>query len=356
MSQLRGAELFACQLSNHLIKHGHDVLVVILFEGEANLPFTGKIINLQRPESSRMWDIKGWMMLNCQINEFNPDIIQANAADTLKYAVSAKFIGSYKIPIVLRNANKAGDFIDSFWKKQLNKFYLSKVSYVISVSRECEQDFIKTFDYPPEKISTVKIGVENAVINDLPEDLLKIFQEEIVIAHVGSFVPEKNHIGLIRIFQMVQLEFPDAQLLLIGAGPLSSEITHVVRQLGINENVHFLGSRTDVLDILHKSNIFVLPSLIEGLPGVLLEAMYCEIPVIAYDVGGISEIITTETGDIIEKNEEKAFFQAIIKNIKNPNQLKIKKARQMILNNYLNRDIALQFIQVYKKAISISTE
>src|SRR5688500_2950713 len=80
--QLRGAELFACQLSNHLVDAGHEVVIVALMPGTATLPFKGKLVVLGRSASKRLIDIAGWKQLADLIKEFNPDIIQSNAGDT----------------------------------------------------------------------------------------------------------------------------------------------------------------------------------------------------------------------------------------------------------------------------------
>src|SRR5688572_9238955 len=101
-SQLRGAELFASHLSNHLIKNGHDVKMVCLQVGAATLPFTGELVQLGRQLNKRFVDVTGWKALANQVKEFKPDIVQANAGDTLKYAVLSKFFFRWKAPIVFR--------------------------------------------------------------------------------------------------------------------------------------------------------------------------------------------------------------------------------------------------------------
>ena len=348
--QLRGAEIFACQLSNHLMEMGHEVLVVTIFKGDSQLPFKGSLIGLDRPLSKRFFDFKGWKKFNSIINEFNPDIIQANAADTLKFAVSSKMLYSWKQPLVYRNANKMGDFITSKLKWRLNNFYISKVAYVISVSEECERDFIKTFSYPQEKISTVEIGVEEQKLGGIPDDLQEIFERGPVVSHIGGFVPEKNHEGLINIFKGSLEKFPETQLLLMGKGNLEGIIKSKVEELQIQNNVHFLGYRSDVLDILNNSKAFVLPSLIEGLPAVILEAMYCETPVVAYNVGGIGEVVIQgETGWLVEKNEEEEFqdqLEEILKGNENISD-RVKAAKNMISDKFLNKQIAIRFAKCY---------
>jgi len=348
--QLRGAEIFACQLSNHLEKQGHEVLVVTIYKGDSQLPFKGSLIGLDRPLSKRFFDFKGWKNFNNIIKEFNPDIIQANAADTLKFAVSSKMLFSWKQPLVYRNANKMGDFITSKLKWRLNNFYISRVAYVISVSKECERDFIKTFSYPQEKICTVEIGVEEQKLGGIPNDLKEIFKRGPVITHIGGFVPEKNHEGLINIFNGILEKFPETQLLLMGKGNLEGIIKSKVKGLQIKNKVHFLGYRSDVLDILNNSKTFVLPSLIEGLPAVILEAMYCETPVVAYNVGGIGEVVIQgKTGWLVEKNEEDKFQDQLEEILKgNENILhRVKAAKNMISDKFLNNQIAERFVKCY---------
>jgi glycosyltransferase involved in cell wall biosynthesis len=348
--QLRGAEIFACQLSKHLKDQGHDVLVVSIFKGDSKLPFNGHLINLGRNPSKRFFDLYGWRKFSQIISDFKPDIIQANAADTLKFAVSSKFMFSWKQPLVYRNANKMGDFIDTKVKWILNKYYISNAAYVISVSKECRKDFIKTFSYPQDKIRTVEIGVEDQGFGDIPSDLKTIFNSGAVITHIGGFVEEKNHNGLINIFKRILENVPNTQLILIGKGTLEEKIKLKVKELNIQDNVHFLGYRNDVLDILYNSTAFVLPSLIEGLPAVILEAMYCSTPVIAYNVGGIGEVVIPgKTGWLIEKNNEnqfKAQLEKVILDNENTSH-RVKKAKNMISEKFLNNQIATRFAECY---------
>ena len=348
--QLRGAEIFACQLSEHLRQQGHEVLVVTLFKGDADLPFYGKIVHLGRAPAQRFYDRKAWRELGLIVNEFNPDIVQANAADTLKYAVSSKLFYGWKAPIVFRNANKMGDFIDSKLKWYLNRFYLSKVDYVVSVSEQCRLDFKKTFNFPDHRLTTVEIGVEKKRTGKVPRDLEKIFRKGRVLTHIGGFVPEKNHQGLLRIFSKVSRDFPDLQLILIGKGKLQGETWEQAKELGLNENIHFLDYRQDVLNILTHSTAFVMPSLIEGLPAVILEAMYCQTPVITYQVGGIGEVVRSgDTGWLLEKNDEAGFVAALEEVLKNGEEARKRasKAKQLVNNKFMNEQIARRFTGAY---------
>lgn len=355
--QLRGAEIFACQLSNHLLDHGDEVLLVSIFKGDSTLPFKGKQYHLNRSLEKRFFDLSGWKKFSQIINSFKPDIVQANAADTLKFAVSSKICYHWESAIVFRNANKMGDFINSKLKWGLNQFYLSKVDYVISVSKECEKDLRKTFSYSEQKINTVEIGVEEYTLGEVPEDLIHIFSKGPVIAHIGGFVPEKNHEELIDIFFEIQKEKKNLQLLLLGKGRLQPKIVEKVKRKNLSKSVHFLGYRNDVLDILHNSTVFVLPSLIEGLPGVILEAMYAKTPVIAYNVGGIGEIVKSNTGWLIKKRDKAGFKNSLIEVLENPNlvESKVSEAKKMITEKFQNNIISKRFRNSYKQIIKRNT-
>ncbi|MCM4157110.1 glycosyltransferase [Gramella sp. AN32] len=353
--QLRGAEIFACQLSNHLVNNGHDVIVVAIFEGEAELPFKGEIVQLNRPYSQRLYDWTGWRQFKDILKRFNTDIVQANASDTLKFTASSKYFFGWKNKLIFRNANKMGDFINTSLKKSLNSFYLKQLDYVISVSKECEKDFSRTFEFPPNKIETITIGVEDKNIKNISKDLKDIFLKGPVLTHIGGFVPEKNHVGVINIFKEIHDEIPNSQLLLIGKGNLQNHIRELVQKKKLNKNVHFLDYRTDVLEILNNSSLFLLPSFIEGLPAVLLESMYCGCPVIAYDVGGIGEVVKSGvTGQLITTGDEKLFIE---KSLLVLNNLTIQKeiqrnSKQLVKNNFTNLKISKEFEDCYKKLIN----
>lgn len=96
--------------------------------------------------------------------------------------------------------------------------------------------------------------------------------DKLVIGHVGRFNPQKNHDFLIDIFYEVQKINEDAVLLLIGEGYLFHKIKEKVEQLGINNKVRFLGLRRDIKALMQAMDLFLFPSLFEGLPVVLVEA------------------------------------------------------------------------------------
>jgi L-malate glycosyltransferase len=354
--QLRGAEIFASQLSNHLVAAGHEVKMICLLDGNATLPFSGEVMSLKRPLSKRFIDWAGWKMLANEITAFKPDVVQANAGDTLKFAVFSKVFFSWKAPIIFRNANKVSEFVTTRAKRMFNKFLVSRVSHVISVSELCRQDFVKTYSFAEGKTTTVPIGIETQSINStVPADLVSVFASSNVFVHVASFVPEKNHQGLLRIVRKLVDAGEHIHVLLIGDGRLRSFIENQINELKLREHVTVAGYRNDVLAIISNAKAFVLPSNIEGLPGVLLEAMYCQTPVVAYDVGGVSEIIRSgETGWLVKSGDEAEFVAAIQQAIHTDTSDICSNAKTQVVNEFDNKVIANRFLEVYKK-VTVNT-
>ena len=107
--------------------------------------------------------------------------------------------------------------------------------------------------------------------------------DELVIGHVGRFNPQKNHPFLMDIFAALLKKESNAVLLLVGGGDGMSKMQEKVQQLGIAEHVRFLGVRSDVADLMQAMDIFVLPSLYEGLPVTMVEAQAAGLPCIISD-------------------------------------------------------------------------
>ena len=113
---------------------------------------------------------------------------------------------------------------------------------------------------------------------------LKIGENTIVIGHVGRFFWVKNHKFLVNIFNVYHLKNKDSKLLLIGTGELEEEIRKQVKELRINDDVLFLGLRSDIPDLLQAMDIFIMPSFFEGLPVSLVEAQTSGLPILATDI------------------------------------------------------------------------
>lgn len=340
--QYRGAEIFCCQLSNHLIDLGHIVEIVSIYDGDEVLPFKKKILSLNRKKSHRFIDYQGWQKLSNIIKRFQPDVVQANASDTLKYAVLSKLSNNWNIPIIHRNANITSFFIKSKFSYYLNSFLIKRVDAIISVSKSSKKDINKLFPFPSYKSFFVPVGIEQV---EIPPFQYEAGTKNMV--HVGSFTKEKNHEGLLRIFLSAKKSIPNLKLQLIGTGKDFTKIKKKIIKMNLQEDVYMLGGVSDPLKYIAAGDILVLPSEIEGLPAVILEAMYCKTAVIAYNVGGVSEIVTTKTGYLVPNGNEREFSEMVVQIMKAPEKVKVENAYSLVTNNYLNKALTIKFLDIY---------
>ena len=111
-----------------------------------------------------------------------------------------------------------------------------------------------------------------------------------LVIHVSNFRPVKRVDAVVRIFHKIQSQVP-SRLLLVGDGPELATAFRVAKELGISQAVRGVGAQEDVSPLLSASDVFLLPSAQESFGLAALEAMACEVPVVASDVGGLPEVI-----------------------------------------------------------------
>lgn len=352
--QLRGAELFACLLSNHLQQKGHTTKVLALTDGSVSLPSKETVEVLYADLNHRFWDVKGWKALAKFIHTFEPDLIQVNAGDTLKYAVLSKLMYHWKQPVVFRNASMMSSYVKNPFTKWLNRFLLGKTNHIASVSLFTKNDLEKNFGIKASCISVLPVGVEEFYPHTVKEK-----NNELKLLHIGGFSFEKNHEGLLRIFEAILKQVPQAHLTLVGDGALRNHIEKMVHTKGLSDRVCFTGNVLHVEAYLQKADVFILPSIIEGLPSVILEAFNCSVPVIAYNTGGISELVNEETGWLVPLHHEADFAERILEVAalnKSILAAKTAAANYSVQIKYRNSAIADQFLKMYSSVVNPSNK
>ena len=362
--QLRGAETFAVQISQHHLRAGHDVLIMALFEHDGALTLeTGEvpIESLSLNERNRLFDLGGYRKLAQRIRVFQPDIVQANAGDTLKYAVSSRLIFGWPGQLIFRNANNISSFIRSKIQRAYLYAIIRNVDSVVSVSENCRLDLIQLFPFLTARTETITIGTplrrNTSVIAD-DEGIrknLKVPLNDPILINIGSFVPEKNHLGLLRIFSLVRQQTGIGHLIIVGDGKLRPQIEEKIQDLGLASHVSLLGYRNDVPSILNQSDIMVMPSYIEGMPGVILEAMAHEVVVVASNVGGIGEVVKdNKTGRLISADDDRQFASAVVDLIEKPQEREKLAGRALdyVRHNKSIEKIAELFLSSYSNQLN----
>jgi glycosyltransferase involved in cell wall biosynthesis len=140
-----------------------------------------------------------------------------------------------------------------------------------------------------------------------------------LVGSVGRLHPQKGFSDLLTAFVQVRQRIPSAQLFVAGDGELREGLEAQARSLGMAEAVTFTGVRADVPKILAALDLFVLPSLWEGMPNAVLEAMAAGLPVVATAVGGTPEVVMDGvTGLLVPPQDPSALAQAIERLLRDP--------------------------------------
>lgn len=196
--------------------------------------------------------------------------------------VGAKMAGVQKV--VLHSHNTFG------MHPTLHKFFRFFLKYM-KIERLACSKMAAEWMYGEKEVARVKIinnGINAEEFVFQKEERLKKRKElgidnNLVIGHIGRFMPQKNHKFLIDIFEQIVKKDNKAILLLIGVGELQNEIEEMVKQKRLIENVRFMGTRTDIRELLWAMDLFLFPSLYEGLSVVAIEAQAAGVPVLAAD-------------------------------------------------------------------------
>jgi glycosyltransferase involved in cell wall biosynthesis len=141
------------------------------------------------------------------------------------------------------------------------------------------------------KLQVIRCGVRPEQLTFTPKAIRAVNDGSLVC--VGRLSREKAHAGLFRSFLTISEQYPLARLRLVGDGPCRQELVELAARLGLSERIDFLGacSEGDTLAQIADSDLLVLPSLLEGLPVVLMEAMALGVPVVASRLAGIPELV-----------------------------------------------------------------
>jgi glycosyltransferase involved in cell wall biosynthesis len=218
------------------------------------------------------------------------DIVHCQRHKPTVYGALAAYMTGKNLKVIshVRGLNRTR----SFKRKLLNGILLRRISRIIAVSNAVRDDILRTnLMSSPDKVVTIYNGIDFKTFmdSDLTREEARTQlglsdKDAFVYGTVGRLVETKGQEVLLKAFARVCEKYPKSWLIITELRALSAE-------LNIRERVVFLGYRTDIPKVMKTLDVFVLPSLAEGLPGALLEAMATGIPVVASRVGGVPEIL-----------------------------------------------------------------
>lgn len=266
------------------------------------------------------------------LREIKPDILHTRNLSALEAQLSGILAG-----IKHRVHGEHGRDIDDVDGTNpryvfLRRLFRPLIQRYIPMSKDLETWLINPIKVPEKKITQIYNGVDISrfkVRGDKPADLLPPdfrSPELMLIGTVGRLDPVKDQITLVQAFIHLVKTYPAAinkvRLVLVGDGVLQPKLRELGLEAGIDDLIWFAGERNDVADIMQTLDLFVLPSINEGISNTILEAMATELPVIATDVGGNPElVINNQTGYLVPKQNPTAMAEAFKHYLDNPELL-----------------------------------
>jgi sugar transferase (PEP-CTERM/EpsH1 system associated) len=201
-------------------------------------------------------------------------------------------------------------------RRWVRRSFAPFVTQFIAVSQELREWMQRANGIDGSRVRVIYNGVDTAKFfraSDKPSAKGEIcFSNGPVLGTVGRLDPVKNQAILIEAVAALVKLFPKLKLVIVGSGPCQQQLEELVQGFNLSEHVCLVGERDDIPDLLRSLDIFLLPSVSEGISNTILEAMACELPVVACDVGGNGElIIPRETGQLVPARDVDAFRRAV---------------------------------------------
>ncbi len=297
---LGGAEIMCENLVYELKRMGHEIIVVSLYNKQTPITerFAKEGIDIRYLDKKDGFDFSLFGKLNRLLKQEKPDVVHTHIYTT-----------KYVFPVAARLGIRVVHTVHSIAIKEmsktsrtLNKFFYKRFNVTpVALSEEVKKTIIDEYKLEPMTVPVILNGIN--LENCRPKacyDIEKAFR----IVHVGSFLEGKNHIGLISAFEIFNKKYPNSQLHLIGDGERRKQIEQIVFEKGLSNSVKFYGLQSNVHLYLRDMDIFTLPSLYEGVPMSIVEAMGTGLPIVASNVGGIPDMLDDNCSILVQPNSE----------------------------------------------------
>jgi glycosyltransferase involved in cell wall biosynthesis len=235
-----------------------------------------------------------------------PDVIHTHNTQPFMDGTIAALLTGVKRII---HTDHARSFPDK-WRYMAIEWFMSQFAYkVVGVSDHTSQNLMKYEKISPKKIVTIPNGIDPTPFDITIDEKKK--RKELGLPENGPVLgvavrlsEQKGLTFLLKAMPEIINKFPNVSLLIAGDGPLKETLIEETKQLGVEKNVYFLGMRHDTAELLKLFDLYVLPSLWEGLPMIILEAMAAGCPIVATDVGGVGTAVRDGINGMLIQSSE----------------------------------------------------
>jgi glycosyltransferase involved in cell wall biosynthesis len=302
----------AMRLADHLPERGYDTCLLAL---DRNRDYTGGAATTEQgPDHLSGSDVQWptlakvamapwqWIQLNRRLKQLKPDLLisfmeRANIINLAQKTIPRKIISirtHYSMMIAAKSPLKRTLVARAYQR------LLPAADKIIFNSVESKCDFERVHMLDSRKTQVAHNFCDGKQMHALAQDRLpahlQMPDQGPLVVSCGRLSRQKGHWHLLRAFRTVGETHPKARLVICGKGPLKAELTHLCRNLQIEEKVIWTGFLPNPLPLMARADLLVLPSLWEGFPNVLLEAMALGTPVVAADcISGPRELLVPDS-------------------------------------------------------------
>lgn len=226
------------------------------------------------------------------------------------WVVLAKFWSKAKTKLIFTEHNTSNKRVEYKLLSKLDRVFYKKYDRIIAISQEIQNIFLIHTRLPKDKFDLILNGVNISNFLNASENnklFLGFTQDDFLIIQVSAFRLQKDQPTLIKSLKHLPDHF---KLLMVGDGVLRQDCAHLVKQLKLNNRVHFLGNRSDVPSLLKTADVVVLSSYYEGMSLSSIEGMASGKPFVASDVPGLRNMVK-DAGILFKQGDEKALAEII---------------------------------------------
>jgi len=310
-------------------------------------------------------DLKAYYRLYKILKDCKPDILHTRNLSALE----SQMVGAAARIKSRVHGEHGRDIYDLHGKSRkynlLRKAVQPFVGQYIAVSRDLAGWLQATVGVPSRKITQIYNGVDSVKFHPRGGPRGPIGPpgfatgDAILIGSVGRLAHVKDFPTLIRAFDRLRELWPEGRtrlrMVIVGEGTTRPECERLIAELGLGEQTWLAGDRSDIPELMRAMDLFVLPSLGEGISNTILEAMACGLPVIATDVGGNPELVAPgKTGTLVPVADHEKMAQALLAYVRDPARMaqEGRAARAEIEARFSMEAMVAGYLRVYDAALA----
>lgn len=351
-----GAEKVVADLADQMSKHGHQVKIAYL-KGEVIVRPENPNIELVYLGLETLTDTrKAYQNYKKLLLCFSPDVVHAHMVHANIFARVSRIFCAVPKLICTAHSNNEGGKVRMLAYRVTH--HLSDLT--TNVSQSASESFEKLGAVPKNGILTVYNGINldrfqkaNTAAKQNMRLSLGLSEQDLMLLSVGRLHEAKDYPNLFNAIEILlkqNTKFKNVHLYVVGDGDLKQKLEQLLTEKKLNTQVHLLGRRNDIPQLMSAADVFILSSFFEGFGLVVAEAMACETYVVATDCGGVKEVMGA-FGTLVPKSDSKQLAAGIEKALKlAPDEIAHNNAGalQYIKNTLALESIVNQWIEIYE--------